>query len=72
LKFNGDPLAVILKATLDTQVPVEKWNLWIELAIAYRLADRFGWCESIQGHLTTGTPGKTTPCLALPYLTSLP
>ena len=47
MKFNGDPLPVILKATLRTQVPVEEWNLWIELATTYRLADRFGWCELI-------------------------
>jgi len=28
-------------------VSVEEWNLRIELATAYRLTDRFGWCELI-------------------------
>ncbi|HJL56481.1 MAG TPA: hypothetical protein QF597_03190 [Arenicellales bacterium] len=74
MKFDGDPLPVILKATLHTQVPVEDWNLRIELATAYRLADRFGWCELIYGHLTTETPGKRTPYTTSPlhYFTSLP
>ncbi len=42
-------------------------SIRVELAAAYRLADFFGWCELIYGHLTSHVPGPEPHFLINPY-----
>jgi ribulose-5-phosphate 4-epimerase/fuculose-1-phosphate aldolase len=44
-----------------------EWALRVDLAAAYRLVDRFGWCELIYGHLTARVPGPEPHFLINPY-----
>ena len=40
------------------QCSPEEWQTRVELAAAYRLADRFGWSMLIFNHITARVPGK--------------
>jgi ribulose-5-phosphate 4-epimerase/fuculose-1-phosphate aldolase len=56
------------RPTLDrSHVPVEEWDLRADLAAAFRLADRFGWTESVGNHFSAVIPGERSAFLMNPY-----
>jgi ribulose-5-phosphate 4-epimerase/fuculose-1-phosphate aldolase len=50
-----------------TRVPVSEWALRVQLAGAYRVADRLGWAELIYTHISARVPGTDHHFLINPY-----
>ena len=40
------------------EVTAAEWAVRVDLAAAYRLSERHGWGDLIQGHLSVRVPGK--------------
>lgn len=43
--------------TTDTRYPAPEWQVRVELAACYRLADLFGWSDIVWNHITARVPG---------------
>ncbi|MBM3511298.1 MAG: class II aldolase/adducin family protein [Alphaproteobacteria bacterium] len=54
-------------ATRELAPAAVERELRIQLAAAYRLVDRFGWTDSIYGHLTVRVPGPERHFLINPF-----
>lgn len=48
-------------------IPDAEWELRAELAAAFRLADRFGWTESVGNHFSAVVPGGGSTFLMNPF-----
>lgn len=58
-------MATQLKRNLDCSP--EEWQARQDLAVAYRIFDHMGWCESIYNHITLRVPGERNSFLINPF-----
>ena len=54
-------------ALRPAHIPQAEWELRLELASCYRLADATGWSELIYNHITARVPGPETHFLINPF-----
>jgi ribulose-5-phosphate 4-epimerase/fuculose-1-phosphate aldolase len=59
-------MSVKLATRSNLSRPVE-WDLRVQLAAAYRIADRLGWSELIYTHISARIPGREHHFLINPY-----
>ena len=50
----------------DSQPSADEWNLRVELAAAFRLADQFGWTELVWNHISARVPDEPNHFLINP------
>lgn len=56
-----------LQVQQDSGISDAEWQLRVQLAAAYRLAEYYGWTEMIYGHFTARVPGPHDHFLINPY-----
>ena len=49
------------------QISEEEWDLWVQLAAAYRIFDHLGWTLLIFNHITAKVPGPDKHFLINPF-----
>jgi ribulose-5-phosphate 4-epimerase/fuculose-1-phosphate aldolase len=56
-----------MSAVLAPKIEPQEWKLRVQLAAAYRVADRMGWNELIYTHISARVPGPQHHFLINPY-----